>query len=225
MKGNYTPWAYRKGNSFLHRAPGGAKLAGLLGLSLGAFFPGLKVLPFLALLLIVLSLAAKIKPWELLRGSRPLLLFVLFIFLFGALEWRGAVEWRPAMAPALPLGINWEGLKEGIIFGLRIGISFSAGALFFSVTTLGEIKKSLSYLESFLHLKKLHLSLAISLMLMFLPRFFEKWEEANLAWKSRAGGKGFKKLRVLIPLLIEKMMELAAETAGAMETRGAMGEG
>jgi biotin transport system permease protein len=211
----YTPWAYRKGNSLLHRLPGGVKLAALLCLSLGAFFPGLKVFPPLALFLIVLSLWGGIKPWELLRGSRPLLLFVLFIFLFKALEFNSPAE------ASFPLVLNREGLKEGLVFALRIVFAFAWGALFFALTTTGEIKKSLSRLESFLHLEGLKISLLISLMLMFLPRFFEKWEEAERAWQSRGGGRGFRKLRVLMPLVIEKMLELAAETSGALESRGA----
>jgi biotin transport system permease protein len=235
MKG-YTPWAYRKGNSLLHRFSGGAKLAFLLCLSLGAFFPGLMVLPVLVFLLVILSLWAGIKPWELLRGSRPILLFVVFVFLFKALEFDPRfytadatnvfnMEAEKTTAETVPgaarlLALNPEGLKEGIVFGIRIAFSFAAGALFFAVTPTGEIKKSLSRLESFLHLERLKLGLSVSLMLMFLPRFFEKWEEVEAAWKSRGGGKGFRKLRVLVPLTMAKMLELAAETSAALESRG-----
>jgi biotin transport system permease protein len=210
-----TPWAYRKGNTPLHRAPGGVKLACLLSFSLGAFLPGLKAFPVLALLLAALSFAGGVKPWELLRGSRPLLLFVLLVFLFKALEF------APPGTEGLPLALNLQGLKEGLVFGLRIAFSFSAGALFFALTTVGEIKRSLSRLESLLRLERLRLSLLVSLMLMFLPRFFETWEEAERAWKSRAGRRGLNTLTGLLPLVLEKMIQLAAETSAAMESRGA----
>jgi biotin transport system permease protein len=212
-----TPWAYRKGNSLLHRLPGGAKLAGLLCLSLGAFFPSLKIFPFLALLLAALSLWGGIKPWELLRGSRPLLLFVLFIFLFKALEFNP----RPGAAALRLPALNREGLREGLVFALRIAFSFASGALFFALTTPGEIKKSLARIESLLHLEGLRISLLVSLMLMFLPRFFERWEDAESAWQSRGGGRGFRKLKVLMPLVIARMLELAVETSIALESRGA----
>jgi biotin transport system permease protein len=223
----YTPWAYRKGKSPLHRLSGGVKLAFLLCLSLGAFFPGLMVLPVLVCLLALLSLRAGIRPWELLRGSRPLLLFVLFIFLFKAVEFNP--RFKAGDTAGAGTGVSWfpslnrEGLREGLVFGLRIAFSFAAAALFFSVTTMGEIRKSLSRLESFLRLERLRLGLAVSLMLMFLPRFFETWEAADTAWKSRGGGKGLRKLRVLVPLTIEKMLELAAETSAALESRGGLG--
>jgi energy-coupling factor transporter transmembrane protein EcfT len=64
-------------------------------------------------------------------------------------------------------------------------------------------------------------SLGISLMLNFLPRFFEVWEEAETAYRARSGKKGIPTLTLLIPLVTERMITLAVETAYAMESRGA----
>jgi biotin transport system permease protein len=211
--GKVTPWSYRKGSTLLHRLPAGFKLAFLFLLSLAAFFPGsearsLVILSCIALILIVLSFVAGIGPLALLRGSGPLLFVVLAVFLIQGVE-------------ISPLGFNLEGLWESVIFCVRIGTAFSAGTLLFSVTTTGEIKKSLSHLEAALGLEKLKLSLCLSLMLGFLPRFFETWEDLNLAWKSRGGKNSLKRLITLIPLVIEKMMVKAAEIALALESRGA----
>jgi biotin transport system permease protein len=57
-------------------------------------------------------------------------------------------------------------------------------------------------------------------MLGFLPRFFEVWEAANLAFEARAGKRGLRRLVILAPLVIERMMEAAAETADALDSRG-----
>ena len=208
-KGGALPWSYRKGSTLLHRLPAGLKLAFLLLLSLAAFFPSLLVLCGIALILVILSLAAHMRPWELLRGSGPLLFVVLAVFLFQGVE-------------LSPPGFNLEGLEESVIFCARIGTAFAAGTLLFGVTTPGEIKKSLSRLEAALGLEKLKLSLCISLMLGFLPRFFEIWEDLNLAWQSRGGKKNLSRLVVLIPLVIERMIIKAAETASALESRGAL---
>jgi biotin transport system permease protein len=64
------------------------------------------------------------------------------------------------------------------------------------------------------------LSLGLSLMLGFMPRFFEIWENTELAYQARAGKKGPAQLITLIPLIIERMIECAAETALALEGRG-----
>ena len=210
--GKTTPWSYRKGSTLLHRLPAGFKLAFLLLLSLVAFFPGseaqsLAVLSGIALILIILSFVAGVGPLSLLRGSGPLLFLVLAVFLFQGIE-------------ISPLGFNFGALEESLIFCIRIGVAFSAGTLLFAVTTSGEIRKSLSRLEAALHLEKLKLGLGISLMLGFLPKFFEIWEDVNLSWKSRGGKRNLSRLIVLIPLVVERMMVKAAETALALESRG-----
>ena len=211
-KSKHTPWAYRKGSSPLHRMPAGAKLIFLFLLSLAAFFPGpeiqsLFILVGLSFILIILSFIAGIGPAALLRGSSPLFLIILSVFIVQGVEFS-------------PFGFNFAGLFEALVFCIRIGAAFAAGTLLFSVTTTGEIRKSLSKAEAFLRLKKLKLGLSIALMLAFLKYFFEIWEDLNLAWKSRGGKNSISRLVKLIPLLIEKMMIKAAETALAMEARG-----
>jgi biotin transport system permease protein len=213
MRDAVTPWSYREGSTLLHRLPAGLKLAFLLLLSLASFFPGtetqsLVLLGTITVILITLSFAAGIGPRALLRGSGPLFLVIFWGFLLQAVEFS-------------PLKINPSGFLTAVIFSLRIGAVFSAGTLLFSVATPYEIKKSLSRLETFLHIKKLSLSLYISLMLGFLPQFFEVWEDLCLAWKSRAGKKNLSFIVIIVPIAIEKMMRKAAETAIAMEARGA----
>jgi biotin transport system permease protein len=207
MKNTVTPWSYRKSSTLLHRLPAGFKLAFLLFISLASFFPSLVLLIAIALILISLSFAAGIGPRALLRGSGPLFLVILWTFLLQAVKFS-------------PLRISPDGLLNAVIFSARIGAAFSAGTLLFSVTTPHEIRKSLSRLETFFRIEKLNLSLYISLMLGFMPQFFEVWEDLRLAWKGRAGKRNLSLIVVLVPLAVEKLMRKAAETAAAMEARG-----
>ena len=206
-----TPWAYRKGSSPLHRLPAGFKLASLLLLSLAAFFPGSQqrlffVLAGIIVILILLSFVGRIKPWQLLRGSGPLFLIVIVLLTFQAIDFN-------------PFAFKTDGLAEGFIFCLRLGAAFAAGSLLFAVTTLTEIRRALSRFETALHLDKYKPGLGLALMLGFLPKFFEAWEDASLAWKSRGGKKNLSMLISLIPLVLEKMMVKAANTAEALESR------
>lgn len=209
-----TPWSYRKGSSPLHKIGAGRKLAFLFFLSLAAFFPGseirsLAVLAGIVLIIAVLSVIAGIAPWTLLRGSGPLFIIVFAVFLFQGIDIN-------------PPGFSSEGIFTGAIFCIRIGAAFVAGSLLFAVTTITEIKKSITRLEAALHLEKIRIGLSISLMLAFLKRFFEIWEDINLAWKSRGGRRNLSHLIILAPLLLEKMMLKAAETASAMESRNGL---
>ena len=70
-------------------------------------------------------------------------------------------------------------------------------------------------------LERPKLSLAIPLMLGFLPRFFEIWEAAHTAYAARSGKKGIRATLMLVPLVTVRMIEMAVETALAMESRGA----
>jgi biotin transport system permease protein len=229
------PFAYRSGKSPLHRCPAGLKLLGLLALSLGAFssIPGLAAA---ALILIAGALVAGIRPWELLRGSRAIFFLAAFVILFRALRFGGPglslnmIGLDNFSLPGLSLEGFWGGLHQGLCFI----VSFAAGALLFSVTTMRELRDSLGRWEEaavnrffalpcFSRKKRRArsvFSLGLSLMLGFLPRFFEIWENASLAFDARAGKRGLRRLIVLIPLTIERMMELAGETAEALDSRG-----
>jgi biotin transport system permease protein len=121
-------------------------------------------------------------------------------------------------------------------------VCFASGALLFSVTTMTELRDSLEKLERLIpgplvfllrrsgrpaltraasKLERPKLSLAIPLMLGFLPRFFEIWEAAHTAYAARSGKKGIRAALMLVPLVTGRMIEIAAETALAMESRGA----
>jgi energy-coupling factor transporter transmembrane protein EcfT len=202
------PYSYRAGNSFLHRLGGGWKLLALFLISTLAFALGLPFLAAGTLLVIAGSLAAGMRPWELLRGIKPLLAMALLASICRTLA--------PETEGETKTFLNRRGFAEGLIFGWRIALAFCAASLFFSTTTMTEIKDSLDKLR----LKRL--SLGLSLMLGFLPRFFAVWESAELAYRARCGKPGLPQLLALVPLVMERMILSAGETAAALEARGCL---
>ncbi|MDR2767542.1 MAG: energy-coupling factor transporter transmembrane protein EcfT [Treponema sp.] len=210
-----TPWAYRTKQSPVHRIPAGIKLLALPVLSLVILrrydSPVLSILPLaLAVLLIgAVSLAAKIRPWELLAGSRPLIVTL------------GAVT--------LLRAVSGQDFAAGIFFAAALLVSFCAGALLFATSTMTELCAALGRAELFLlkifyrfraRRQRPRLSLAVALMLAFIPRFFVSWEDAVLACEGRGKKAGLDRIRILLPLTIERLMKNAAETAAALESRG-----
>jgi biotin transport system permease protein len=199
------PFRYRAGKTVLHRVPAGLKLLAVMVLSTAACF-SLYGLAATMVLILAASIAARIPPWELLKGTRMLAVLSLCVML-----------------------LNLQTPATGIVTALRIFIPFAAAALLFSVTTMRELRLSLGALE--IRLKNLFagrvqprnvafFSLGISLMLGFIPRFFELWETANLACDARLCKRGLRRLFLLVPLVTERMMEAAADTALALEARG-----
>jgi biotin transport system permease protein len=237
-----SPFAYRAGKTFLHRAPAALKLLAVMALSAIAFasVPGLALV---ILLILTASAAAGIPPWELMKGAKPLLLLSLCIVLLKTFEQGGEGITTPEIIictiyiPDVYLpNISANGFGDGIIVALRILATFAAAALLFAVTTMREMRLSLSALE--IRVKNVFaarrkkkettpskddiafFSLGISLMLGFIPRFFDLWETANLACEARSCKRGLRRLFMLIPLVCERMMEAAANTALALQARG-----
>jgi biotin transport system permease protein len=157
-----------------------------------------------ALVIAAAAMAEGIRPWELLKGSRPILVLALF-FLF-----LRAVEFAPEKAPFFH--VNDAEIPGGLTQGLSMLVSFAGGALLFTVTTMGELRDSLGRGSRF--------GLAFSLTLGYLPRFFEMWEGAGMAWRARGGGKSIARMIALIPPVAERMLEIAFNTAEALEARG-----
>ena len=212
MAGKLTrlPFGYRRGKTVLHRAPAGLKLFCVIAISGIASFclPGLAVS---TLLIFAASAAARIPPWQLLRGSRPLAVLSLCIVLFKTFEFEGpGINIFALRIPAT----SAAGFFEGMVIVLRIFVPFAAAALLFAVTTMRELCLSLKKVSG------TYFSLGISLMLGFIPRFFELWEMSNLACEARSCKRGPRRLLIIIPLVIERMMEAAADTALALEARG-----
>jgi biotin transport system permease protein len=166
------------------------------------------------LLVITLSLIARIPPWQLLRGSKPLVLISLFVIIVKIFD-----QYQ------LPT-INYQlltNLTDGVITALRIFTPFAAASLFFAVTTMRELRLSVTAFELRLRRKKTGVSsfgLGLGLMMGFIPRFFNLWEMSNIACDARSCKRGLRRMLILIPLVIERMMVAAADTAFAVEARG-----
>lgn len=221
-------YAYRPGNTALHRMNALAKFLILVAITLGSFFLGEWGLALGALAVLLGSLGAGLTPGFLFSGSGPLLVTSFFVFLLKAFRFT-----PPYFDPV--------GALQGIFFIAGIGISFAGGALLFATTTSRDLRKTLMNLESILvtplvwglskssapwakrwayTLNRPRLALSISLMLSFIPRIFEVWETTELAYRARLGKKGVRFYGTLILLVTERLMEAAGETALALESRG-----
>jgi len=214
-----TPWAYLVGNTPLHRCPAGIKLILLLLLSAASVLG-----PFgaagAAALILAGAFSAGLGPRTLFAGSRPLVIMLLLFTAFRIFSVDGG------------LSVDIPALQSGLSLAAGILVCFAAASLFFAVTTTTEVRHSLARAESFVTRpflgknrptnagKQGRLSLSLALMLGFLPLFFEHWENARLAALARGCRGGIRMVVAILPLVTERMIEAAAETADALESRG-----
>ncbi|GHV82850.1 hypothetical protein AGMMS50212_01900 [Spirochaetia bacterium] len=197
-----TAFAYKSGKSFLHRMNAGIKLLFLLAISTAAFFDSAVIRAVLSAVLLLCAASAGIAPRSLLNGSKAVFILVVFIMLFRS-------------AGLFPPAFSFQELRTSLFFGWSMIISFCAGSLLFSVTTMTELKEAAS-----LGGRLPKTALALSLMLSFIPRFFEIWDEMKAAHRARGGRQGLPEITRLLPLAIERMIHAAGETASALQARG-----
>ena len=224
-----TPYSYRAGNSILHRQGAGLKLATLCACSFAAFFAGLPGLAFSSLVVLLGAAVARIPLPSLFAGSSALAFTTLFVVALRSIQIDG---WNFG-APKIDL----VGLRESLIFAWGVFVSFAGGSVLFAATTTMDLRFALSRGESgvkstlqrftpaalFRKIDALDVSLTVALALAFIPRVFSVWEAAEDAHRARCGAKGIAGTVKLVPLVAERLIEAAAETASAMVSRGYTG--
>ncbi|MDR0785785.1 MAG: energy-coupling factor transporter transmembrane protein EcfT [Treponema sp.] len=199
-----TLFSYQYGDSPLHRLSPIVKFLGFVGVSTISFvvFPWGFV--FSAAIVLRAAFTAHVRIGELFRGCTGIVFLSTLTILSRSFT-------------RAPLGWSASGFLSGLAFGLGLLVSFTGARLFFIITTMIQLKNAL---DSVPLLWFRRFSLYLTLMLGFLPRFFEKWETAELAYKARAGRSGVYKLFAVTPLVVELMIESAVEIAAALEMRG-----
>jgi biotin transport system permease protein len=233
MAGRLTQaFGYKAGKTPLHRMPAGLKLIFVIIIS--AFsFASVYGFALSVLLILAASAAARVPSHALLKGSKPLVILSLCIILLKTITPDAKGVTTPEIIvfnfyiPDMHIPfISGEGFFEGLLAAARIFVPFAAAVLLFSFTTMRELRLSLASVEKgFVKIflpRRRHtpfLSLGITLMLGFIPRFFQMWDDANLACDSRSCKRGLRRLFLLIPLVTERMMEASANTALALEAR------
>jgi biotin transport system permease protein len=231
MAGRLTQaFGYKAGKTPLHRMPAGLKLIFVIIISAFAFAYGFALS---VLLILAGSVAARVPPHALLKGSKPLVILSLCIILLKTIAPDAEGVTTPEIIifnfyiPDLHIPfISGEGFFDGLLAAARIFVPFAAAVLLFSFTTMRELRLSLASVEKgvvkIFFPRRKHapfLSMGITLMLGFIPRFFQLWDDANLACDSRSCKRGLRRLFLLIPLVTERMIEASANTALALEAR------
>ncbi len=204
---------YESGTSLLHRANPLLKL--ILLVVLAAFFSGAEPSAVLAAsaALPVLVVIAGIRPSRILGGS----LFVgALILSFGVLSLIN-LDTKP-----LALSFATEGIVDVLLYLGRIMVIYFYNALFYSTTSLSELRRALSRAEDRLFPglpQSRRLSLSLMLFLKFIPLCIAEWHELDRAWASRCGPTGVRRLYALVPKFIMRMLRKAGDIACALSNR------
>jgi len=175
-------FAYRRGNSAMHRLPSGIKLVLLFGLCIGSFSGKGSWIP--TAICFVLSWAVFFLAgarWKAIGQLSFVLFLGGFVTLFRTVEFQ-------------PLGISMEGLFSGLMYLVRFfSAAFTAQSVFETTSPL-QIQNCLETVESDIAkvippVKKLSPAFILSLTINFIPMVFETWNRTATAAKARSPKK------------------------------------
>lgn len=220
---------YFPGDSFLHRLDPRTKILGVIFLSVGIFLP--KAWPgyaLVALFCVTCVLLAQIPVKFILRGLKPILIFLAISVLFNMFLTPGEVLYR--------LG-SWTITREGVILSLVAAFRLILLVVTASLLTLTtspirltdgfeRLLRPLSPIGVPAH----ELALMMTIALRFIPTLTEEADRIMRAQAARGAdfqsGSLVSRVRGLIPVMVPLFVAAfrrADELATAMEARGYRG--
>jgi energy-coupling factor transporter transmembrane protein EcfT len=213
-----TVFAYRAGDSILHRVDVRMKLA----LVAAASLVGLR-LDFAALGLMALGLLAvaagcrrslRVQPGE----WRWVAVLLAFVFAARTLS----AEGTPVFS-ILALDITGEGLREGARVCLRLGLVFLLGSLLVATTRSSEIRAGVQwFLKPLPFISAERVGTMLGLLVRFLPVIFEEVARVSDAQRARGVENRRNPLRRAVKLgipVMSRILERSDRLALAMEAR------
>ncbi len=221
MLGQYLP-----GSSFLHLLDPRSKLiAAILLMVLILSSNSALALGALLVLLLLLVLLAQIKLSLLFKTVRPVLLLLLFAFLFNLFSGSGEIIFQASF-----IVIRMDGLINALKILARLSILIMTTSLLITLTTTpilvaDAIESLLSPLKVF-RFPVHEISMMMSIALRFVPTLLDEMQKIMKAQSSRGAdydtGNAFKRARgfvsILVPLFISAFRR-ADDLATAMEAR------
>ena len=170
-----TLFAYRKGNTPLHRLNAGLKILFLIALCIVTFAGGMydsleSVLKPSVLIRTTICLAAAVGLFFASGRSRTSFKPVKFVLIIGALMILFRVFNQPLK----------DALAAGLLYTIRFLITTIAAQIIFETTSPLEIKETMG---------KTTPALALSLAINFIPQVFATWKQVHTAAQARTPNK------------------------------------
>lgn len=214
-----TLFSYRYKNTLIHNAPSAIKLLAMIGITFTVFLGGTNTRLILSIILCISCITARISLSVLFRSGKILVFYALVMFLFRFTGFQ------------IDKSLSLKNLTESLVYLWQLSLVLFSGTVFFETTSSLEIRNTLQSFQEKMY-KLLgnpsffpDIAFLLSLTIIFIPRIFELWGNLDKSWNARGGNllsgpeKTWKKMTILVPLLITHLLNLAAETEKAIRNR------
>ncbi len=229
MQDTSSLFVFRHGTTLIHRLPAHVKLAALLPCTAAIFALPVPFLAIASVILGILALIARIPFRVFVQNTRVIFIYGILVALFRFVgkPYNGEIWLREATESALYL---WQ-----------LFLVMLTGTLFYETTSTLAIRHALEdFQRVFTELLKKgtrntgthhkipelpDVAFLLALTITFIPRIFASWVLLEDAWNARGGAThhrpfaAFRRIIVLVPLLVSKLLALAADTDRAIRSR------
>jgi biotin transport system permease protein len=214
----------------IHRVSAGIKLVAMLAATVGVFASNFYLLAGISVALASIAIVARISRRALVRGVRVILWYALFILVFRLLGKPVKLDiWQ---AEFLATGLYLWQLSAVLLAGTIFYETTGTLDLFHTLGTVQEIVlRGINRLYHRFSGKNLpetptiDIALLLSLTISFIPRIFRTWDDLCRAWDARGGNlkkpftSSLNRYTILLPLLVERLLAVAADTDRAIRNR------
>ena len=222
MKQKYSLFAYKNGNSFLHKCPAWIKLLFIPAAGILLLLAKWQLVPVAILCLSVLGFMVKISAREQFCDLKPIFFYAVLLFVFELfmLDYKSF----SALEASFTEVFSWQNQKETVFFLLKLTAVMQCASLLFKTSTSLELREGIFLIETkiraALHLKNANtFSEMLFMFLNFIPMIAVIWAQLKRAWLARGGKNSIKMYVSLLPVLFFVSMKKAWNMSRAISIR------
>ena len=222
MKQKYSLFAYKNGNSFLHKCPAWIKLLFIPAAGILLLLAKWQFVPVAILCLLLLGFMVKISAHEQFCDLKPIFFYAVLLFVFELfmLDYKSFSAFEASFAEVF----SWQNQKETVFFLLKLTAVMQCASLLFKTSTSLELREGIFLIETkiraSLHLKNANtFSEMLFMFLNFIPMIAVIWAQLKRAWLARGGKNSIKMYVSLLPVLFFVSMKKAWNMSRAISIR------
>ena len=222
MKQKYSLFAYKNGNSFLHKCPAWIKLLFIPAAGILLLLAKWQFVPAAILCLSGLGFMVKISAREQFCDLKPIFFYAVLLFVFELfmLDYKSFSAFEASFTEVF----SWQNQKETVFFLLKLTAVMQCASLLFKTSTSLELREGIFLIETkiraALHLKNANtFSEMLFMFLNFIPMIAVIWAQLKRAWLARGGKNSIKMYVSLLPVLFFVSMKKAWNMSRAISIR------
>jgi len=226
---NFSVFSYKPGNSFFHRLPSWIKILLIPAFNVALFILDWKIAAVFAVLHVILFFILRFSVREQIKDLKPVIYYAVFLYcMLFLMQVYGLYQNTDLQSKDVFKNAFFNTIydMDTAFFCVKFLACVQSCSLMFKTSTSLEIRTGIENIETVIRKcipfvsKEPEFSLAVSMLINFIPTVFKLWTQLKRAWIARGGKQSPKMALVLIPKLFTLGLNFAYNTTKALVNRG-----